>query len=448
MQNGDHPLCPRHPAADAGRPPPGGRPPAATPPPAPRAPSPPSAPAVGRRGRRARAPPADRRRPIAVSDRRARPPAFADNPIVYVTPSWQDMCGFTYSEAVGKNPRLTQGTNTNLETTRAISCSLTAKQPCKVQLINYRSGDAAKPFWNVLSVSPVISRGSLQFFIVRRRTRRTRCRADGARAGPAPPPRLCARARPRLAPRRLAAAPRRLSLTPAPLPSLSQANLQDYSYQMQSFVKLTPAQFCRAAQHFQRGRRLDTLTPFRLAKPAVYEADDEFTLPAPSSASRYQSAVTPHPIKRLGWSSLSLEPEHLSARIEDALQRMDATTEVTERADSEGETFMVHAKLANGTAMRVAVFEDPADGQYRISCTRLSGETFSYHEAFRAMRTHLADAVAPNAAPPPGAAVAPEPTAVAAAAAAAVPTPGPFSLLAASEGGADGIRLAPLPLSS
>ena len=165
---------------------------------------------------------------------------------------------------------------------------------------------------------------------------------------------------------------------------------------MQSFVKLTPAQFCRAAQHFQRGRRLDTLTPFRLAKPAVYEADDEFTLPAPSSASRYQSAVTPHPIKRLGWSSLSLEPEHLSARIEDALQRMDATTEVTERADSEGETFMVHAKLANGTAMRVAVFEDPADGQYRISCTRLSGETFSYHEAFRAMRTHLADAVAPT----------------------------------------------------
>ena len=237
-------------------------------------------------------------------------------------------------------------------------------------------------------------------------------------------------------------------LTPAPLASLSQANLQDYSYQMARFVKLTPSQFCRAAQHFQRGRRLDTLTPFRLAKPAVYEADDEFTLPAPSSASRYQSAVTPHPIKRLGWSSLSLEPEHLSARIEDALQRMDATTEVTERADSEGETFMVHAKLANGTAMRVAVFEDPADGQYRISCTRLSGETFSYHEAFRAMRTHLADAVAPNAAPPPGAAVAPEPTAVAAAAAAAVPTPGPFSLLAASEGGADGIRLAPLPLSS
>lgn len=318
-------------------------------------------------------------------------PLAKDNPIVYVTPSWQDMCGFTYSEAVGKNPRLTQGTNTNLETTRAISCSLTAKQPCKVQLINYRSGDAAKPFWNVLSVSPVISRGSLQFFI---------------------------------------------------------ANLQDYSYQMARFVKLTPSQFCRAAQHFQRGRRLDTLTPFRLAKPAVYEADDEFTLPAPSSASRYQSAVTPHPIKRLGWSSLSLEPEHLSARIEDALQRMDATTEVTERADSEGETFMVHAKLANGTAMRVAVFEDPADGQYRISCTRLSGETFSYHEAFRAMRTHLADAVAPNAAPPPGAAVAPEPTAVAAAAAAAVPTPGPFSLLAASESGADGIRLAPLPLSS
>ena len=268
-----------------------------------------------------------------------------------------------------------------------------------------------------------------QFFIVRRRTRRPPPRAGRAQSRrPAAP----LRARPPPPPHASPSLPA-ASCSP-PRPSLSQANLQDYSYQMQSFVKLTPSQFCRAAQHFQRGRRLDTLTPFRLAKPAVYEADDEFTLPAPSSASRYQSAVTPHPIKRLGWSSLSLEPEHLSARIEDALQRMDATTEVTERADSEGETFMVHAKLANGTAMRVAVFEDPADGQYRISCTRLSRETFSYHEAFRAMRTHLADAVAPNAAPPPGRRRRPEPTAVAAAAAAAVPAPGPFSLLAASEG--------------
>ena len=226
---------------------------------------------------------------------------------------------------------------------------------------------------------------------------------------------------------------------------LSQANLQDYSYQMQSFVKLTPAQFCRAAQHFQRGRRLDTLTPFRLAKPAVYEADDEFTLPAPSSASRYQSAVTPHPIKRLGWSSLSLEPEHLSARIEDALQRMDATTEVTERADSEGETFMVHAKLANGTAMRVAVFEDPADGQYRISCTHF-GEIFSYHEAFR-------DAHSPRRRRRPQRRAAagrrrrPEPTAVAAAAAAAVPTPGPSRSWRRARA-ARRIRLAPLPSSS
>ena len=69
------PCARGHPAADGGCPPPGGRPLAGAPPPAPPAPSPPSAPAAGPRGRRARALSADRRRPIAVSDRRARPPA-------------------------------------------------------------------------------------------------------------------------------------------------------------------------------------------------------------------------------------------------------------------------------------------------------------------------------------------------------------------------------------
>jgi len=33
------------------------------------------------------------------------------------------------------------------------------------------------------------------------------------------------------------------------------------------------------------------------------------------------------------------------------------------------------------------------DGAYRISCTRLGGDTFRYHDALRQLRQHLGDAV-------------------------------------------------------
>ena len=47
-------------------------------------------------------------------------PRERDNPIVYVTERWQRMCGFTYDEAVGRNPRLTQGTSTNQDAVRTL----------------------------------------------------------------------------------------------------------------------------------------------------------------------------------------------------------------------------------------------------------------------------------------------------------------------------------------
>ena len=63
---------------------------------------------------------------------------------------------------------------------------------------------------------------------------------------------------------------------PSPPPQLYVANLQDYSYHIGQLVSLTPSQFCRAALHYRRGRRLDApLTSLALAKPALYEARDD-----------------------------------------------------------------------------------------------------------------------------------------------------------------------------
>jgi len=197
-------------------------------------------------------------------------PRAQGNPIVWVTRPWQDMCGFTYGEAVGRNPRLTQGERSDPAVVAAISGALQQERPCKAAMVNYRGGKGGPPFWNMLSISPLLHRGQLQLYV---------------------------------------------------------ANLQDYSYHIGQIVSLTPSQFCTAALHYQRGRRLDApLTSLALAKPALYEADSEHPLPP----SPHQGPALP-PMRRLGWNRLLLEPEHLAERVGDALSRMDAQYEMGAR---------------------------------------------------------------------------------------------------------------------
>ena len=247
------------------------------------------------------------------------------------------MCGYSEAEALGRNPRITQGSRTDPNVVRLLSTALSKQSACKVQFVNYRGGQDNKPFWNMLSISPVLYQGNILFYM---------------------------------------------------------ANLQDYSYHLSKMVSLTPGQFCRAAMHHQRGRRLQPMDALLRAKPAVIEADETFALStAPSSEGVGQKFAlsTPQPIKRLGWNNLTLEPEHLTERLKDALQSMGATYEVHERGDCDGEIFMLHAKLDN-VACRMTVSEDPDNGSQRISVTRLAGDTFMYHDAFRQLRQHLGDA--------------------------------------------------------
>lgn len=268
-------------------------------------------------------------------------PLANDNPIVYVTKSWQDMCGFTFEGAVGRNPRLTQGEHSDTEVIKRISGALKRELPCKVMMVNYRSGNVAKPFWNMLSISPVVYRGQLQFYM---------------------------------------------------------ANLQDYSYHVGKLLSLTPAQFCRAAEHHQK-RKLESLRPFDLAKPATYEADPDANLKIELSGTSAMGGVAGggvRVIKRLGWSNLVLEPEHLAERVMDALQNMDARYELTHNFSSSitgiSECCILHAHY-DAISFKIAVACDASDGTYCIVCTRLSGDTFAYHKAYRQLKDLLGCAV-------------------------------------------------------
>ena len=78
-------------------------------------------------------------------------PLQPGGPICYVTNAWQDMCGYNMAQAVGQNPKLTQGENTDPDTVKTMKLALTAQQPCRVRIINYR-GYNHEPFWNCLSV--------------------------------------------------------------------------------------------------------------------------------------------------------------------------------------------------------------------------------------------------------------------------------------------------------
>lgn len=268
-------------------------------------------------------------------------PLRPDNPIVFVTEPWERMCGFTSKQAVGRNPRLTQGEMSDQGSIRQISGALQHQRSCKVMMLNYRSGLHDRPFWNMLAISPIMHRGELMFYL---------------------------------------------------------ANLRDYTYHMAKIMTLTPAQFCRSAEYHQAPRRLPSGKEklSLLARPSVIETDDEFTLnvaPSSSAEGSQGGTSTMLQMKRLGWSKLSLDPEHLTDRVLDSLATMDARYELVDGTSDKDELFVVNADI-RGVACRVLVTRDPAcEGAYRISCSRLGGDTFAYHEAFRELRRLLGDAL-------------------------------------------------------
>lgn len=76
-----------------------------------------------------------------------------DNPIIYVTPAFESLTGYTSEELVGSNCRMLQGEGTDQKTLMLIREAIEEGRGCEVELLNYRKDGAA--FWNRLSMSPV-----------------------------------------------------------------------------------------------------------------------------------------------------------------------------------------------------------------------------------------------------------------------------------------------------
>jgi two-component system, cell cycle sensor histidine kinase and response regulator CckA len=85
---------------------------------------------------------------ILISD--AQDPEY---PIIYASPGFERMTGYSAADALGKNCRFLQGPNTDPSVTAEIRAALQQERACTVELLNYRKDGT--PFWNHLTLSPV-----------------------------------------------------------------------------------------------------------------------------------------------------------------------------------------------------------------------------------------------------------------------------------------------------
>jgi len=91
---------------------------------------------------------------IVMAD--ARSPGL---PVVYASPAFSEITGYTHSEIVGHSWHVLHGENTSPEAVEAIERGLRHQTEINVELINYRKDGT--PFWNHLRVSPVFDTDGL-----------------------------------------------------------------------------------------------------------------------------------------------------------------------------------------------------------------------------------------------------------------------------------------------
>ncbi len=87
-----------------------------------------------------------------------------NNPVVYVNPSFEKLTGYAAAEAIGRNLRFLQGSDTDQPGLKKLRAAIGGRKDCTVVLRNYRKDGTV--FWNELHISPVHSeRGQLTHFI-------------------------------------------------------------------------------------------------------------------------------------------------------------------------------------------------------------------------------------------------------------------------------------------
>jgi PAS domain S-box-containing protein len=98
------------------------------------------------------------RMPMIVTD-----PNAADNPIVFANPAFINMTGYGWDELIGRNCRLLQGADTDMDTIAEVREAITQRRETSVEVLNYKKNGSA--FWNALFISPVYdNEGRLIYF--------------------------------------------------------------------------------------------------------------------------------------------------------------------------------------------------------------------------------------------------------------------------------------------
>jgi len=82
-----------------------------------------------------------------------------DMPLIYVNDAFYQLTGYTQEEALGLNCRLLQGPDTDPKAIAVMRQAITERRSANVTLINYRKD--GKPFWNHLSLSPVLNEAGI-----------------------------------------------------------------------------------------------------------------------------------------------------------------------------------------------------------------------------------------------------------------------------------------------
>jgi PAS domain S-box-containing protein len=86
--------------------------------------------------------------PLILTD-----PSQPDNPMVYVNDAFEEVTGYSRSEAIGNNCRFLQGEQTDPEQVAEVRDAIENGEPATVELRNYRKDGTM--FWNRVSIRPI-----------------------------------------------------------------------------------------------------------------------------------------------------------------------------------------------------------------------------------------------------------------------------------------------------
>lgn len=86
-----------------------------------------------------------------------------DNPIIYASPAFERLTGYSSAEILGRNCRFLQGKDTDPASVAAVGAAIRNGSACQVELVNYRKDGT--PFWNALTIAPVRDGDRVTHFI-------------------------------------------------------------------------------------------------------------------------------------------------------------------------------------------------------------------------------------------------------------------------------------------